>query len=135
MRGPRVQSSPRSLPIKNRRSQTSVTTRKVLRGEFLSTSRCEWLVQFGMADYAVRAAVIDDLRALTDIYNHYVVHTAITFDLQTFAPAERQAWFDAHRNSGPYRLIVATDDQQQRCLGYASSSRWRPKPAYDTTVE
>jgi phosphinothricin acetyltransferase len=87
-----------------------------------------------MADYAVRAAVSDDLPALTDIYNHYVLHTAITFDLQTLAPAERRTWFDAHQNLGPHRLLVATDDQQ-RCLGYASSSRWRPKPAYDTTVE
>jgi phosphinothricin acetyltransferase len=31
-------------------------------------------------------------------------------------------------------LLVATDDQG-RCLGYASSSRWRPKPSYITTVE
>ena len=87
-----------------------------------------------MADYAVRAATLDDLEALTDIYNHYVVNTAITFDLRTFAAPERRAWFDDHRDSGPHRLLVATD-ARNRCLGYASSSRWRPKPAYDTTVE
>ena len=87
-----------------------------------------------MADYAVRAATLDDLEALTDIYNHYVVNTAITFDLRTFAAPERRAWFDDHRSSGPHRLLVATD-ARNRCLGYASSSRWRPKPAYDTTVE
>jgi len=87
-----------------------------------------------MADYVVRAAVLDDLPTLTDIYNHYVVHTAITFDLQTFTPAERRPWFHAHRISGLHRLLVAADDQR-RCLGYASSSQWRPKAAYDTTVE
>ena len=87
-----------------------------------------------MADYAVRAATLDDLEALTDIYNHYVVNTAITFDLRTFAAAERRGWFDDHRDAGPHRLLVATD-ARNRCLGYASSSRWRPKPAYDTTVE
>jgi phosphinothricin acetyltransferase len=31
-------------------------------------------------------------------------------------------------------LLVATGTDGE-CLGYASSSRWRPKPAYDTTVE
>ena len=31
-------------------------------------------------------------------------------------------------------LFTAIDDQA-RCVGYASSSRWRPKPAYHTTVE
>ena len=87
-----------------------------------------------MADYAVRAATLDDLEALTDIYNYYVVNTAITFDLRTFAARERRAWFDDHRDSGPHCLLVATD-ANDRCVGYASSSRWRPKPAYDTTVE
>ena len=59
-----------------------------------------------MADYAVRAATVDDLEALTDIYNHYVVNTAITFDLRTFAAAERRGWFDDHRDFGPHRLLV-----------------------------
>jgi phosphinothricin acetyltransferase len=87
-----------------------------------------------MGDYAIRTAALDDLPALTDIYNHYVVHTAITFDLQTFTADQRRAWFDAHGIGGPHRLLVASDDQN-RCIGYASTSRWRPKAAYDTTVE
>ena len=87
-----------------------------------------------MADHAIRPATLDDLEALTEIYNHYIVKTAITFDLHPFTTAERRAWFDDHRDSGPHRLLVATDDQR-RCVGYASSSRWRPKPAYNTTVE
>ena len=87
-----------------------------------------------MADHAIRAATLDDLAALTDIYNHYIVHTAITFDLETFTPSARRAWFDDHHEVGPHRLLVATDDRNT-CLGYASSSRWRPKPAYRTTVE
>ena len=87
-----------------------------------------------MADYAVRSATLEDLSALTDIYNHYVVHTAITFDLQTFTAATRREWFDDHAETGPYRLLVATD-AEGGCLGYASSSRWRPNPAYNTTVE
>jgi phosphinothricin acetyltransferase len=87
-----------------------------------------------MADDTVRAATLDDLQALTDIYNHYIVNTAITFDLQTLTPIQRRPWFDDHTDSGPHRLLVA-EDHRHRCLGYASSSRWRPKPAYSTTVE
>jgi phosphinothricin acetyltransferase len=87
-----------------------------------------------MADYTVRAATLDDLQALTDIYNHYVINTAITFDLQTFTVLTRRGWFDDHSATGPHRLLVATDSEGQ-CLGYASSSRWRPKAAYNTTVE
>jgi phosphinothricin acetyltransferase len=81
-----------------------------------------------------RPAILDDLPALTDIYNHYVVNTAITFDLRPFAPAERRAWFDEHATTGRHRLIVAAG-RDGALLGYATTSRWRPKAAYDTTVE
>jgi phosphinothricin acetyltransferase len=87
-----------------------------------------------MPDYAVRPATLEDLAALTDIYNHYVVNTAITFDLQTFTAATRRGWFDDHAPAGAYRLLVATDSAGA-CAGYASSSRWRAKPAYNSTVE
>lgn len=77
---------------------------------------------------------MDDLPALTAIYNHYVVNTTITFDLQPFSPDQRRAWFDDHHDAGPHRLLVAVD-ADRRVVGYATSSRWRPKPAYLTTVE
>jgi phosphinothricin acetyltransferase len=81
----------------------------------------------------VRPAAVADLPALTAIYNHYVVHTPITFDLRPLQPDERRAWFDEHQPTGPHRLLVAEEDGA--LLGYASTSRWRPKAAYDTTVE
>ena len=87
-----------------------------------------------MSHYHIRDATPDDLPALTDIYNHYIVHTAITFDLHTFTADERLAWFDEHKPAGRHRLLVATESGG-RCVGCASTSRWRPKPAYETTVE
>ena len=80
----------------------------------------------------VRPAADRDLPALTAIYNHYVVTTAVTFDVTPFQPEERRAWFAEHAG-GRHHLIVA--EEEGRILGYASTSRWRPKPAYDTTVE
>jgi phosphinothricin acetyltransferase len=87
-----------------------------------------------MPTLTIRPATLDDLPALTDIYNHYIVNTTITFDVRPFAPEERQSWFDEHAPTGRHRLIVAVDDDRG-VLGYATTSRWRPKPAYDTTVE
>ena len=83
---------------------------------------------------SVRAAVPDDLPALTAIYNHYIIHTTITFDVQPFEPEARRAWFDDHASSGRHRLVVAAD-ADGTALGYAATSRWRPRAAYDTTVE
>ncbi|HWC34979.1 MAG TPA: GNAT family N-acetyltransferase [Mycobacteriales bacterium] len=81
----------------------------------------------------VRPAVPADLPALTDIYNHYVLNTAATFDLEPYSVTARQAWFDHYLPTGPYRLLVAVLDGD--VAGYASSSRFRPRPAYDTSIE
>lgn len=87
----------------------------------------------GVSTIAIRAATLDDLPALTDVYNHYVINTTITFDLHPFTPDQRRAWFDDHSTAGRHRLLVAADGSG--LLGYATTSRWRPKRAYDTTVE
>jgi phosphinothricin acetyltransferase len=88
-----------------------------------------------VSEWRIRRAVDADLAQLTPLYNHYVEHTSITFDTQPFTPGERQPWFAEHTTgSGRFRLLVAADDQGQ-VAGYATTSRFRPKPAYDTTVE
>ncbi|MGQ4365328.1 GNAT family N-acetyltransferase [Streptomyces sp. SAS_272] len=90
----------------------------------------------------VRPGVEGDLEALTDLYNHYVRETPITFDTAVFSPEERRPWLLSHPEDGPYRLMVATEtDSQdihgvsQTILGYATSSPFRPKAAYSTSVE
>ncbi|BFO22330.1 GNAT family N-acetyltransferase [Streptomyces sp. KM77-8] len=83
----------------------------------------------------VRPGGEGDLPALTDLYNHYVRETAITFDTAPFTPMERLPWLLSHPVDGPYRLMVATDTPSRRILGYATSSPFRPRPAYATSVE
>ncbi|QOV37758.1 N-acetyltransferase [Streptomyces ferrugineus] len=87
----------------------------------------------------VRPGVEGDLEALTDLYNHYVRETPITFDTAVFTPEERRPWLLSHPEDGPHRLMVAVQGgpgrTSQRILGYATSSAFRPKPAYETSVE
>ncbi|MFI5685933.1 GNAT family N-acetyltransferase [Streptomyces sp. NPDC051636] len=83
----------------------------------------------------VRAGVEGDLKALTDIYNHYVRETPITFDTAVFTPEERRPWLLSHPEDGPHRLMVAVAAESQEILGYATSSPFRAKPAYGTSVE
>jgi phosphinothricin acetyltransferase len=82
----------------------------------------------------VREASLGDLPSLTDLYNHYILHTPITFDLEPYRPEQRLAWFEEHSDGRRYRLLVACDPQGG-ILGYASSGRFRPKAAYEPTVE
>lgn len=77
-----------------------------------------------------------DLAALTDIYNHYVRETAVTFDVTPLTPGERRPWLLSHPEDGPHRLMVARiPGSDGRVLGYATSSAFRPKAAYATSVE
>jgi phosphinothricin acetyltransferase len=79
-----------------------------------------------------RPAEEGDLAGVNDIYNHYVRTSHVTFDVTETTLEWRRSWLDEHR-SGPHRIFVAERDR--RVLGYASSSRHRPKPGYDTSVE
>jgi phosphinothricin acetyltransferase len=89
---------------------------------------------FAMVHGTIRAGTPDDLQALTDIYNYYVLNTTVTFELHPLTAEERRAWFNDHHLVGAHRLLVA-EDHAGLCVGYATSSRWRPKAAYNTTVE
>jgi len=86
-----------------------------------------------MAEVHIRPAVRADLPRLTEIYNHYVIHTPITFDLEPYTVERRAAWFEQFALQGRYRLLAAEEGGQ--VIGYAGTTRFRVKPAYDTTVE
>lgn len=86
-----------------------------------------------MQEALVRPARLEDLPAITQLYNHYVESGAVTFDIRPFASDERATWFSQFAEEGPHRLFVAT--QAGALLGYAGSMPFRAKPAYATTVE
>jgi phosphinothricin acetyltransferase len=81
----------------------------------------------------VRPAGVEDLSAVNDIYNQYVAETHYTFDVEPMTPDGRREWFTHYGTSGRYRVMVAVSEGV--VVGYASSSRLRPKPAYETSVE
>lgn len=84
----------------------------------------------------VSPGVEGDLTALAEIYNHYIRETAITFDVTPVTPEERRPWLLSHPEDGAHRLLVARESGSHRkILGYATSSPFRPKAAYATSVE
>ncbi|MFI0718954.1 GNAT family N-acetyltransferase [Streptomyces sp. NPDC021224] len=86
-------------------------------------------------DVQVRAGTEADLAALTDIYNHYVRETPVTFDIDPITPDDRRPWLLSHPEDGPHRLLVAQPAEGGQVVGYATSSPYRPKAAYATSVE
>jgi phosphinothricin acetyltransferase len=81
----------------------------------------------------IRPAEEGDLPRLTEIYNHYVETTAITFDIEPYDVEGRRPWFAQFARRGRYRLFVA--ERSGVVEAYAGTTSFRPKQAYETTVE
>jgi phosphinothricin acetyltransferase len=86
-----------------------------------------------MEEIRIRAAARTDLSRLTEIYNYYVVNTTVTFDVEPYTVDGREPWFKQFGAVGRYRLLVA--EQNAVVVGYAGTTKFRPKAAYETTVE
>ena len=86
-----------------------------------------------MSDVRIRPAVPGDWTRLTEIYNYYVINTPVTFDVEPYTVERREAWFAQFAETGRHRLLVAENDAG--VIGYAGTTRFRPKAAYETTVE
>lgn len=81
----------------------------------------------------VRPATVEDLAVVNVIYNQYVAETHYTFDVEPMSLDARKEWFTHYGTSGRYRVVVAVSEGV--VIGYASSGRFRPKPAYETSIE
>lgn len=86
-----------------------------------------------MSEILIRHIEQADLPALLEIYNHYVVNTPITFDVEPRTLEQRRAWFETFAPSGRHQCFVAVKDGAP--IGWASSGRFKDRAAYDTSVE
>lgn len=81
----------------------------------------------------IRRARESDLWALLEIYNYFVANSHITFDCEPRTLADRTQWFAQFACDGRYQCFVAEEDA--KVIGWASSSRFKDRAAYDTSVE
>ena len=81
----------------------------------------------------IRPGESGDLARLVEIYNYYVTETHFTFDMEPFVVGGRTQWFNQFSELGPYRLLVA--ELEDVVVGYASSTQFKPRAAYSTSVE
>lgn len=82
---------------------------------------------------AVRDATVADLPTITAIYTHYTLKTTATFNIEVRSPREWRDRFQQHIVDGPYDLMVAEEDGA--VVGFVETQRFRPKAAYDRSVE
>jgi phosphinothricin acetyltransferase len=97
----------------------------------------DWRYHFrkrlAMSEISIRPAERADVARLTEIYNYYVLNTAVTFDIEPYTVEKRCTWFEQFSSTGRRRLLVADEDGV--VLGYVGTTRFGVKAAYETTVE
>lgn len=80
----------------------------------------------------IRPATQADSEAIARIYNHYIRHTAITFEEVPLAPSDIAGRI-ARVLATPLPYLVATAGEA--IIGYAYAARWHERSAYRFTVE
>ncbi|HEX3015881.1 MAG TPA: GNAT family N-acetyltransferase [Desulfobacteria bacterium] len=85
-----------------------------------------------MSSIKIRTSELEDLPALTEIYNEQVSTGIATFDTEVKSLAERREWFHFHQNP-KYPLISALANDT--VAGWGSLSPFHPRPAYDPSTE
>ncbi|PRC92956.1 arsinothricin resistance N-acetyltransferase ArsN1 family B [Solimicrobium silvestre] len=83
------------------------------------------------SDILVRSVTIADAGALCVIYNHYVLHSTISFEEEPISEDEMAQRIVGVTVSFPW--LVA--ELNGRILGYAYASKWRVRHAYRFAVE
>ena len=83
-------------------------------------------------DIAIRPATCADAPALAEIYNPYVVETAVTFEEAPVAPSEMAARVAEADGAGLPFLVAAASGVP---AGFACASKWKGRCAYRHTAE
>lgn len=78
----------------------------------------------------IRLATLEDIPAITDIYNEAIIYTPNTFDTIPKTVADRERWFHEHMPAYPILVAVVGGI----VVGFASISKWSTRPAYRHTV-
>jgi phosphinothricin acetyltransferase len=81
----------------------------------------------------VRSAALDDLPAVAAIYTHYTLRTTTTVNTEVRTPREWRERFESNVLGGRHHLLVAEVDGT--VAGFVETQQFRPKPAYDRSVE
>jgi len=79
----------------------------------------------------IRTAIRGDLPAISAIYNHYVLTSTCTYQLEPETEADRETWFAERSELHP--AIVA--EFAGEVVGWASLSPWKSRAGYRHSVE
>ncbi len=79
----------------------------------------------------IRPATMADAAAICEIYNHYVLTTTISFELEAVSTEEMAQRIVEVSALFPWLVY----EEDGRILGYAYATKWKARKAYQQSVE
>ena len=80
----------------------------------------------------LRSATAADAAAIAAIYNHYILHTVVTFEEETVTAEEMAQRITTTVGDGNPWFVW---DEAGRVLGYAYAAKWKSRCSYRFSVE
>ena len=80
----------------------------------------------------IRTVTQNDATTIAEIYNHYVLTTSISFELEPVSPADISGRISEVLGASLPWLVIENEGQVR---GYTYATKWRSRPAYRQTLE
>ncbi|MEQ8906945.1 N-acetyltransferase family protein [Ekhidna sp.] len=81
----------------------------------------------------IRSAKPEDASSITDIYNHYIIHSHSTFEIDPIDSNEMVSRIDRVQNE--FQLPWLVMEVENKIVGYAYATQWKVRKAYSKTTE
>lgn len=86
-----------------------------------------------MSNYIVRPVKEDDINAIVDIYNYYIINSIATFETEMVTYKEMfTRMLKVQENNLPWLII---ENNEGKIIGYSYACKWRERFAYRYSVE
>lgn len=79
----------------------------------------------------IRNANKNDAEAIAVIYNHYILSTIVTFEEEAISIGEMANRLASHPVGFPWLVF----EENNKILGYAYASKWKPRAGYKYSAE
>ncbi len=81
----------------------------------------------------IRSAITEDAKEIVEIYNHYILNDHCTFEIEPINQDEMNLRIEKVQQALnlPWIVLLIED----KILGYAYATQWKPREAYARTAE
>ncbi len=79
----------------------------------------------------IRPVQLNDAAAIAEIYNHYILHSTVTFEKEIVSSEQMAHRISNHSSHHPWLVL----EENKAIIAYAFATPWKGRAAYQLSVE